>query len=357
MSGSLPLPLPPTPPAGGPPPITAPANVTSVRSPTDGTPQNGAQLWMRKWKLTVGTPSGQNALDLSLLDFEFDIEMQEMVPPWIGRIKVWNPGDQVTGVLASKQMTKVSLFAGYQAPSTQYGSLFQGQINYFKIGRQTTDTYIEIFATTMDPALNAAIVNTWLPAGWGDNDAIQALVTAMAPFGISLGQITDLGNKTSPRGRLLYGMARDYLRDIARTHDAQFFTDLDGKLHLLKEGDILKMGNQTVPVLNGRTGLIDVATRTMDGAVEVKCLLNPSIRPGMQIHIDNASVAEIKTVDTTNLVADAFRLSMGSYINKADGYYPVGSVRHQGQNRGNPWYSQIVSRKAVPDVGLKTSAQ
>lgn len=340
-------------------PSTAPANVTSVSRPTDGIPQSGAQLWMRKWHLTVGPASGETnkAIDLSLLDFEFDVQQEQNTPPWYAHIKVWNPGQSMIQKLAAKELTHVLLEAGYQSPSRQYGRLFTGQINYFKQGRQSgTDHFVELYASTFDMATNAAVVNTWLPAGHQAIDSIKAAVTAMSPYGVVLGQVPDdLDAAKSPRGRTLFGMARDILRDIERTEEGHFFIDLDGKLHLLRDGDVLNMGSQIVPILNAHTGLIDVPTRTMEGAVEVVCLLNPAITPGMQIRLNNADVFGYTEVNNDAMIDDAQKFAFAQSIKHDDGYYPVGSVRHQGQNRGNPWYSHIVTQKALQGVGLRTS--
>jgi len=356
--GGVTLPTPPIPPAGGPPPLpaTAKSNVTATSSPSDGQAKEGEKLWMRKWKLSIGNPTGSKALDLSLLDFEFHVDRQWLLVPSIARIKIYNPNDEILNGM--KELVKVHLEGGYQEPSKQYGDLFNGQINYFKSGRQNaTDTYVEIFASEYDTAVNAAVVNTWLPAGWVEEDAINAVLSAMTPYGITLGQIPESIDKTKhPRGRLFFGMARDHLRDIERTQRGRFFTDGTGKLHLLKDDEALKISNESVPILNRKTGLIDIPTRTLDGAVEMQSLLNPNVHPGGKVKIDNKDVRNVTRVDVTNLVADAYKISESERLYSADGFYVVYSVKHQGQTRGNPWYSNMVTQKSLPEPGLRTSA-
>jgi hypothetical protein len=349
------------PPAKAGPPSTAPANVTSVKSPGDGTPQPGGKLWMRKWRLTIGPSSGESnkSIDLSLLDFEFTVDQQINVQPWVAQIKVWNPSPDIVSLLINKQLTVVMLEAGYQSPSAQYGRVFAGQITYFKHGRaNATDSFMELHAATNDTAINAAVVNTWLPVNWQTEDAINALQAAMLPYGVTLGQIpADLDKTKQPRGRLMFGMARDYLRDIERTEHAHFFTDSKGHLHLLRDNEALNMGSQLVPILNQRTGLIDVPTRTMDGAVEATCFLSPAITPGMQVHINNTDVAGFSQVDTDQQISDSFKFSSANnpMVFKADGYYLVGAVKHQGQNRGNPWYSHLTTNRIIQEPDLKKS--
>ena len=258
----------------------------------------------------------------------------------------------------SKELTNVRLDAGYQSPSNQYGKVFAGQIAYFKAGKQdAVDTFVEIWAFTNDTGINAAVVNTWLPAGSKTEDAINALVAAMQPFGITLGQLPpDLDPSKKPRGRLMMGMARDYLRDIERTEHGKFLTDQDGKLHFLRDKEALKMGNELVPILNKDSGLIGVPTTTLDGAAEVECLLNPRIQPGTRIRIDNRDLAQFHKSNPDQLIDDAYRLLMTDFNFSADGLYTVGHVRHQGQNRGNPWFTQITTQKVDQMPGLTTSA-
>src|SRR5215472_5148769 len=67
-------------------------NVTSTRNPTDGTPQEGQPLWMRKWKLSIGPNTGgtDEAYDLSQFAFEFDITLQEHKTGNGGKVTVYN---------------------------------------------------------------------------------------------------------------------------------------------------------------------------------------------------------------------------------------------------------------------------
>jgi hypothetical protein len=107
-----------------------------------------------------------------------------------------------------------------------------------------------------------------------------------------------------------------------------------------------------VPILNSKSGLLDVATMTMGQGVEVHTLLNPAITPGKRIKINNQDVVRFTPTPGGQAPDAAFKLSQDQVAFKADGIYTVGSVRHWGQNRGTPWYSHIVTQPAVPQVGL-----
>jgi hypothetical protein len=182
-----------------------------------------------------------------------------------------------------------------------------------------------------------------------------------------MGQITDLPANQSPRGRTLFGMASDILRDIAKTNNAYWFVDNQGQLHILKEGEYLAMGSETVPILNQNTGMIDVPTQELGGGISVRSLLNPKIAPGGQIHLDMTSIGgnlqlangvSYTTVNPDLLPDTAYALAATAPL-KADGFYVVASIRHWGMNRGNPWYSDIVTMPLDPSklaITPRTSA-
>jgi len=323
-------------------------NVTSTRNPTDGVPQEGQPLWMRKWHLTIGSNQpgsngGDNAYDLSQFAFEFDITLQQAQFGNVGKVTVYNM-DQSLLEKVGKDITNLSLEAGYSSPSNQYGAVIRGQIVFLKAGRRSaTDTFAEFTVQIWDQALNAAVVNTWLPAGYVKSDIVNAAVQVMVPGGVTVGQITQLGDEKATRGRLLFGMARDILRDVARSADAQWFIDQSGKLHMLKQGELLAMGTQTVPVLNSKSGMVDVPVLVPGSGIEVHCLLNPRIKPGEQIQVNEADIVRtVSTSESNQYLADQLKLMMTAR-KSVSGHYPVLKVRHFGANRGNPWYSHIVT--------------
>jgi hypothetical protein len=356
--GEPPLPVPPIPPEGGPP-----SNVTPVKKPSDGVEQTGSRLWGRRWRLSVQPPSGKDALDLSQLGFEFNIEDHQFIHPRRAHIKIWNVTKDTVRRMKN-EFTHVVLEAGYQQPSDQYGPVFKGQIAYYKHGRSNaTDTYLEIFGATWDQAINAAVVNSWKPKGYTTMDIVKELLSVLTPYGIVLGQITDLGDAKSPRGRLLFGMVHDILRDIARSVEGQVFLDQDGRLHILKDGEILKMGNETIPILNSKTGVVDVPVQTLGGGIEITCLLNPSINPGGRIHLNNDEVARVEATSrkkegygpgVLGTPDTAMKIEQSDLVmaRGADGFYVVDSVRHQGENRGQSWHTHIVTEPVLPPVGF-----
>jgi hypothetical protein len=307
----------------------------------------GGQLWLRRWKLTIGDVTGQKALDLTSLYFTFSVRQQQIASPWSATIMVYNVGnDLLNKIDVQKEYTNVSLEAGYY--SGQYGVVFAGPIVYYRSGRKdATDTFIEIYAVSVDEAFSVAYMNHWLPAGHVKQDVLNACLMSLAPFGVTMGQITELAKTTATRGRTLFGMTSGILRDIARSEDAQWFIDGDKNLHLLKMNESLDASaGDEVPVLNSKSGMIGVPEQTLGGGINVKCLLNPAIRPGKVIQI-NERIVQYNPINPgagLNPQLDA-QLTQGqdNLRGLGDGFYVVGSVEHTGESRGNTWYSNITT--------------
>ena len=331
VTAPRPLPVPPI------PPNIIPAQPNSV-------PQTGQPLWIRRWKLSVGNVSGAQAIDLSQFSFEFEVSMQQNQTPWKGRVKVWNPPPTLAGQIG-KEYTNISLDAGYMQPSQQYDNVIQAQLTYWRWGRQNaTDTFLELFIAMYDTAFTAAVVNTWVPAGATKDTTLDAVLAALAPYGVTKGQITQLSQDKAPRGRALVGMVRDIMRDFARTENAKWFIDKDGKLHLLSQDEALALGNTKVPLLSARTGLVDVPTQVLGSGIEIHSLLNPALRPGMQVQVDAASINQLQTTDNSPFLKTSMTAQdpITAKINQS-GLYIIGQIKHFGQNRGNPWYSHMVT--------------
>jgi hypothetical protein len=78
--------------------------------------------------------------------------------------------------------------------------------------------------------------------------------------------------------------------------------------------------------------------------VEIHCLLNPSIRPGTRVRVDDKYINRQGTIQGGEFFKTEFQAQSPLTAKLAPGgYYSVGQVKHWGQNRGTPWYSHIVT--------------
>ncbi len=286
-----------------------------------------SRQYLRACKLIVSAAGG-DGLDLSLLHIKFSIKKADAQTPNAAEIRIYNVAE-TTVARIRREFSRVVLQAGYEG---NQGVLFDGNIKQVRFGREAgTDTYIDIAAGDGDDAYNFAIVNTTLAAGAKQSDQIGAASSTMAGRGVQQGFIADTGGQQLARGKAMYGMARDYLRQSAEASDTSWSIQ-DGKLQFVSATGALP--NQAV-VLNSKTGLIGQPEQTNDG-ITARCLLNPSLKIGGRVKINEQDVAVAKLPDTkkdaqANKPADI----------SADGFYRILVIEHTGDTRGNDWYSNL----------------
>src|SRR5262249_27130925 len=117
-----------------------------------------------------------------------------------------------------QEYSKVILQAGYE--NGAFGVIFQGDIKQIRRGRENNvDTYLDILAADGDAAYNNAVVSKSIAAGSRPSDRVNAVLEAMTPQGVTPGFVPDNfdAGGTLPRGKVLYGMGRDFLSDVAAT--------------------------------------------------------------------------------------------------------------------------------------------
>jgi hypothetical protein len=284
--------------------------------------------YIRKCTLIIADKAG-NGLDLSNLRIVFSIKRSDAQTPNTAEIRVYNLSDETVNRL-KKEFTHVTLQAGYES---NYGVIFSGNIKQIRSGREDgTDSFIDIAAGDGDEAYNYAVVNTTLAAGSTQKAQIGAAAKPMESKSVKQGFIDETGVVKLPRGKVMYGMARDYLRQSAKATDTSWSIQ-DGKIQVIKLTGVLP--NQVV-VLNSKTGLIGTPEQTNDG-IKTRCLLNPTLKIGGKVKINESDVAEAALPDTSK--KDDVNKSVS--IEK-DGFYRLLVVEHKGDTRGNDWYSDLM---------------
>lgn len=292
-----------------------------------------ARNWKRACRLTVG--GSGSGLDLSAMRIRFHIHQNDIQFPNWADIWVTNLSDQ-TANLIQQEFTAVQLEAGYL---DHMGLIFKGEIIQKRKGREedVVDTYLNIIARDMDRAYNSAVVNKTLAAGSTFKDQVDACLEPMKQFGLEVGYISELGQQKMPRARVLFGMARDYLRRIAFATDCAWSIQ-NGTFQMVKNTEL--MPGEAI-VLNSATGLVGMPEQTIDG-IKARCLLNPSIRPGRRVQIDQKSVNEAQfSAAYTGEVRNNLIPSLAE-----DGFYKVIVVEHIGDTRCPPWYTEITCLRA-----------
>lgn len=294
-----------------------------------------ARLWNRKCSLVVG--DDENGLELAGFRVTFQAVHQTVQTPGQAVIRVYNLKPE-TEKQIQKEFTKIVLKAGYAEEGAPYGVIFSGNVREAIRGRENpVDTYLQILAADGDQAYNYAVISKTLASGSTFKDQLQEIEKVLKPHGVTLGYIPDLGNAKFPRARVMHGMAREYLRTIARSTNCSWHID-QGKVNFIPN-DGVKSGDAIV--LNSNTGLIGRPTQTMNGIL-ARCLLNPNLRIGGQVQIDQSSVNEMMGSLAVDGSVDPNTDGQLRPSIADDGFYKILQLSTVGDTRGPPWYADLV---------------
>lgn len=313
-----------------------------------GERRDEGRQWLRQCSLLVG-PNEGDMLELGELRVSFTVKVDEGETPNGASIKVYNLSDATAGRIR-KEFTRIILQAGYQGNCSV---IFDGNITKVAFGQEGgpggegkkgggeeggVDTCLEINAGEGDRAYNYALVNTSLAAGSTPEDHVRACMKAFSAKGVEPGYVPRLPGQGLPRGKVMYGMARAYMRDTARrTGTAWSFQK--GAMQMVPAKGYLP--GEAV-VLTAGTGLIGTP-KVNDKGIEVKCLLNPRLRVGGRIKLDNAGARG----GGADRGGGAGREPGADH----DGLYRILAITFSGDTRGGDWYA------ALSCVGIDETSQ
>ena len=313
---------------------TASITVTAPRVPVS------TEQYLRSIKLTVG--SATEVIDLSQLRIVFSIVTASQSTPRQLNAKVYNVAPDTANRI-QKEFTTVTLSAGY---GTNMGIIFSGSAQQKRQGRESAvDTFLDIFASDGYEVIANGVINQTLAAGWSPQDFYRELINAGSAFGLRAAQIVPPNTPKSTRPLVLSGSLKDKCDQLAAILGMRWVIE-NGALTFvvpspsdpqLKPADttIVQSDNSIATVLSPSTGLIGIPTQTLDG-IEATTLLNPHIKPGRYVKIDQSLIL----AGQNSLAANA----TNPYPTIAtDGIYRVSWTEHSGDTRGQPWYTSIVA--------------
>lgn len=301
--------------------------------------------YIRKIGLFVSNDQG-DAIDLSRMQIVFETQQADVSTPNIAKIRVFNLSES-TSRLVRTEFQRVRLQAGYE--NGNYGTIFDGQIGRFRFGRlDARDSFLDIMAGDGDKAFQFALVNKTLAAGATQQDKMNVVAESMSRYDVTYdasGNPVPGTGGVLPRGKVMFGLAKDQMSSIVDTGDATWSIQ-NGQLVVIPMTGYLP--GEAV-VLNSGTGMIGVPEATENG-VEVDTLLNPRIRVGSRVQIDQATINQTKVnqqgfprYTDINFFASVAR----------DGFYRVLVAEHRGDTRGPLWTTSLtclsVNQSSPPD--------
>lgn len=302
-------------------------------------------------KATLIVANGDKGIDLSQLRFVFQISAADIETPNTAFIRVYNVSDDTANKIR-KEYTRVILQAGYD--NANFGVIFDGTLKQIKRGRENaTDNFLDLIAADGDIPYNFAVLNKSLSAGMSQADRLDAIAKA-AGVEVTYRPASFPGG-VLPRGKVLWGMFRDEMRNFATTTGTTWNIQ-DGKIQVVP---LTSYVPGEAVVLTSRTGMIGLPRQTQLG-IEVRCLLNPRIRIGTRVKIDNKSIQEAfrqVTRATESLTQEAYTAFAKLATISADGFYRVLSIDYEGDTRGNSWYCDLVCLAIDPSAPVDQSVK
>lgn len=292
-------------------------------------------LFGRKYRVIVSDINGIG-IDVSTLRCTFQIEKSLSETPNYAEIVLYNLSAQTENSII-KEGAKVILEAGYQNP--QYGLIFSGDIVQPLRGKEDNTTYtLTLVSQDGDLFYNKGIINASFRAGQTQRDVLEN-IAKQSTNDLEIGQLSDNLTPTAlPRGKALFGLTRDYFRQIAKSEQAAFYIN-NNKIEFIKAMDL---PTNEVIQLNGKSGLIGMPEQTEEG-IQATCLLNPLLDLNKMVAIDLSSIQRQKADRNSELknIAGA-------------GIFKIIKIAHKGDTRGDEWYTEftaVAQTGAVPVTG------
>lgn len=294
--------------------------------------------WIRSCSLVVS--EGEKGLDLSEMHIKFQVANADVQSPNNAAIRIYNLSDETIKKIKG-EFSRVTLQAGYENGSK--GVIFDGNIKQFRTGKErATDTFFDILAADGDQGYNYGVLNKTLAAGSTPAQRVEEATKAM---NLDPGYTMNFTGGVLPRGKVLFGMARDTMRKESNSQAATWSIQ-NGKVQVLPLQGYLP--NEAV-VLNSLTGLIGIPEQT-DQGLRARCLLNPKIVIGALVKIDQKSV-NTTLQQNPNAAPVPFNQYAGVQLLAnitEDGIYRVYVAEHSGDTRGHEWYTDLVMLAVDP---------
>lgn len=305
---------------------------------------------------------GGKTLDLSELKFTFRVNQSDFTTPNEATIRVYNLAHQ-TALAAESEFSRVTLSAGYEG-SSQFGVIFDGDIKQTRRGRDmghTVNSFLDIRAADGDAALLSGFVGETLQAN--ATAAAQQFAALGVAAKLKKGFTMDLPPGALSRGKVLYGMARDYYRSLGLSHNGRVSVQ-QGRAQMVSIDSYIptNVPGAEIVVLNFATGMVGVPEVTQEG-VKTKCLLNPNIIVSGVVQLNNSDIQDLLLSGEQlrwpgRLDNPATYPGLKPITIEGDGYYKVLVCEHCGDTRGRDWYTEItgLALTAAPSAGGKVAA-
>lgn len=285
-------------------------------------------LYGRRSRILVQV-NDEKVLDVSDLRCTFKIETVLLYGQVYSIVNIYNLSSGTEKQII-KEGSRVIIEAGYEG-ADNYGQIFDGQILQPIRWKEDGTTYVlSLICVDGNNYLNFGICNFTIQKGQTARD-IANKIAKKSSVSAELGSISkNLSKQKLIRGKVVFGKSKEYLRQLSESNNATYFMK-DGKINIIKLSDLPK--DEAIK-LNSATGMIGMPEQISDGDanyVKVKALLNPKIKIGGLVKLNNSDIKEQQ-------------LNFGDvqWLLDVDGLYLVVKATYIGDTRGNDWYVETM---------------
>jgi len=274
------------------------------------------------------TSTGESKIDLSALRTVFNVKNDISNFANLGYIEIYNLAES-TRNLISEEYQRIRLSVGY-GDEAGLSVLFDGEIRNVFHRRVDVDIITELYCADGDSYLRKSITRR---SSGGDKtlgQLIRELVSDLKDTkgkSIAIGEINVVLDFVKIKGITFCETTAGTLNSLAASYNFNWFIE-NRKFYAVSANRVLE--NQVTSIISPQYGMISSPVLT-DIGVDVKTLLNPSVRPGRKIKIQSAGTK----VALGALYFENVSKTLG------EGEYKVLRVTHTGDTRGDEWYSDI----------------
>lgn len=338
-----------------------------------------SQNWMRHFELQVVGKDGKG-IDLGDFKVTFNIDWFNLSSQTrVGTFRIYNLAPDTVQRIMGEEFSRVRAIAGYdgiapdvdadqvgiarnvdadrvgQQDGRNYGVIFDGEIRYSLTGKENpVDSFVLIQAVDAHQAYSTSITSMTLAAGYTTADVQKALMKDFAAKGAEQGNLPSMPPTVFPRGRVLFGMTRDLMDNVAKQCTATWMF-VDGKMEMVGDNEVVHEAIE----LNSDTGLIGMPQQTIGNGINVRSLINPNIRVNGLIRLNQREVV----INRAALPGGDVSLSQGRFFDQTtngnsnvdlpvsqsmtasvatDGVYKVVAIMYTGDTRGQAWYMDLM---------------
>lgn len=199
-----------------------------------------SQNWMRHFELQLVDSKG-NATDFGSFKVTFNIDWFNLSSETrVGTFKIYNLAADTVNRIVGEEFSRIRVIAGYdgiapdvsagqvgvartvnpdevgQMDGRNYGLLFDGEIRYTITGKDNPiDSFVLIQAADSHRAFVTTMTAQTLAAGYTVADYNRALMKDFNTNGVTEGNTPAMPATVYPRGRVLFGMTRNLMDNVA----------------------------------------------------------------------------------------------------------------------------------------------